>query len=84
MEGAKKSVVIPIFAVAMLRVATLKIRNFSCTRTSVQLYALLFIPILQPTEILDASTDNSDSGGDDEEGISVSYRMSKSTTVHSV
>jgi hypothetical protein len=31
-----------ILAVAMLRVITLKIRKLSCTRTFLQLYALLF------------------------------------------
>jgi uncharacterized protein YpmS len=56
----------------MLRVTTLKIRKLSFTRTFLQIYALLFmaqtVPVPQPTEILgDASTNISDSGGDDEE-----------------
>jgi hypothetical protein len=61
-------VVIAIFAVAMLRVTTLKIRKLSCTRNFLQLYAALHgleVPAPQPTEILeDASTNSSDSGGD--------------------
>jgi hypothetical protein len=61
---------IAIFAVTMLKVTTLKIRKLSCTRTSA-LRPVVHgpeVPVPQPTEILeDASTDNSDSGGDDEE-----------------
>jgi hypothetical protein len=44
MEEAKKiTVMIAVFAVAMLRVTTLKIRKLSRTRTFLQLYALLFM-----------------------------------------
>jgi hypothetical protein len=39
----KIAVMIAIFTVAMLRVTTLKIRKLSCTRTFLQLYALLFM-----------------------------------------
>jgi hypothetical protein len=42
--GSQKiTVMIAIFAVAMLRVTTPKIRKLSCTRTFLQLYALLII-----------------------------------------
>jgi hypothetical protein len=44
MEGAKKiTVMIAIFAVAMLRGTTLKMKKLSCSRTFLQLYTLLFM-----------------------------------------
>jgi hypothetical protein len=63
---------IAVFAVAMLRVTTLKIRKLFSTRTFLQLYTLLFMAqkylYLCQQEILeDASTNRSASGGDDEE-----------------
>jgi hypothetical protein len=42
-ELKKIAVMIAIFAVAMLRVTTLKIRKLSCTRNFLQLYTLLFV-----------------------------------------
>jgi hypothetical protein len=39
------TVMIAIFAAAMLRVTTLKIRKVSSTRTFLQLYALLFMAL---------------------------------------
>jgi hypothetical protein len=42
-EPKKITVLTAIFAVAMLRVTTLKIRKLSCTRTFLQFYTLLFM-----------------------------------------
>jgi hypothetical protein len=62
---------IVIFAVVMLRVTTPKIIKLFFTRTFLQLYVVAHgpeVPVPQPTEILeDASTNSSDSDGDDEE-----------------
>jgi hypothetical protein len=54
---------ISIFAVAMLRVTTLKIRNLSCTLIFLRLYALLlmaqrYLYVPQPTEILEDTSTN--------------------------
>jgi hypothetical protein len=68
----KITVTINIFSVAILRVTTLKIRKLSCTRTFLQLYALLFMDqsylyFGQQKYKKDDSTSRCDSGGDDEE-----------------